>query len=60
MAWTSPVELANATASGGAPGFQVRSLPCCSRTAGEVESRSPSTAAISSMARATAVSCTFA
>jgi hypothetical protein len=60
MAWTSSVVCAKATASGDAPGFHVRSLPCCSRTAADVDSRSPSSPAISAMALSTDDVSTFA
>src|SRR5262245_40141379 len=47
---TSSVVCTKATASGGDPGFQVWSLPCCSRTACAVVSRSPSASLISAIA----------
>src|SRR4029450_12838445 len=50
MLCTSSVDFPKATASGGPPGAHVWSLPCCSRTASAVESRSPSIALISAMA----------
>src|SRR5262245_788198 len=50
MCCTSSVDFTKATASGGAPGTQVWSLPCCSRTAWAVESRSPRIALTSATA----------
>jgi hypothetical protein len=50
MSETSSALRTNATASGGAPSFQVWSLPCCSRTAADKERRSPSNCLIDSIA----------